>query len=198
MAIKATTTRDLRKNFKKFADDVSDYGDVVLVTRPEKKNVVLLSEKEYNSWQETNYLLSTKANREALAKGMDDKRGSALDRAKKLLSVSDWANSPKEISRATGVKYQALLNYRQDLDKLDKASWNTINELSQLYDIYQIQKSLPYQDMLEVQNQVHKMMNELRDNHDGTTENILIDQMERIITSDPNAIYKIYRRLHKQ
>ena len=171
---------------------------MVLVTRPEKKNVVLLSEKEYNSWQETNYLLSTKANREALAKGMDDKRGSALDRAKKLLSVSDWANSPKEISRATGVKYQALLNYRQDLDKLDKASWNTINELSQLYDIYQIQKSLPYQDMLEVQNQVHKMMNELRDNHDGTTENILIDQMERIITSDPNAIYKIYRRLHKQ
>ena len=124
--------------------------------------------------------------------------GSALDRAKKLLSVSDWANSPKEISRATGVKYQALLNYRQDLDKLDKASWNTINELSQLYDIYQIQKSLPYQDMLEVQNQVHKMMNELRDNHDGTTENILIDQMERIITSDPNAIYKIYRRLHKE
>lgn len=198
MAIKATTTRDLQKNFKKIADDVSDYGDVVLVTRPEKKNVVLLSEKEYNSWQETNYLLSTKANREALAKGMDDKRGSALDRAKKLLSVSDWANSPKEISRVTGVKYQALLNYRQDLDKLDKASWNTINELSQLYDIYQIQKSLPYQDMLEVQNQVHKMMNELRDNHDGTTENILIDQMERIITSDPNAIYKIYRRLHKQ
>ena len=49
MTIKATTTRDLRKNFKKFADDVSDYGDVVLVTRPEKKNVVLLSEKEYNS-----------------------------------------------------------------------------------------------------------------------------------------------------
>ena len=29
MTIKATTTRDLRKNFKKFADDVSDYGDVV-------------------------------------------------------------------------------------------------------------------------------------------------------------------------
>ena len=52
--------------------------------------------------------------------------------------------------------------------------------------------------MLEVQNQVHKMMNELRDNHDGTNENILIDQMERIITSDPNAIYKIYRRLHKE
>ena len=67
MAIKATTTRDLRKNFKKFADDVSDYGDVVLVTRPEKKNVVLLSEKEYNSWQETNYLLKSKANQEALA-----------------------------------------------------------------------------------------------------------------------------------
>lgn len=85
MAIKATTTRELRKNFKKFADNVSDYGDVVLVTRPEKKNVVLLSEKEYNSWQETNYLLSTKANREALAKGMDDKPGT------KRLSPEQWA-----------------------------------------------------------------------------------------------------------
>ena len=95
------------------------------------------------------------------------------------------------------IRRQALLNYMQDLDKLEKASWTTINELSQLYDSYQIQKSLPYQDMLEVQNQVHKMMNELRDNHDGTNENILINQMERIITSDPNAIYKIYRRLHK-
>lgn len=128
-------------------------------------------------------------------KNWQDERGSALDRAKKLLS--DSANSPKDISKATGVKYQTLLNYRQDLDKLDKASWNTINKLSQLYDIYQIQKNLPYQDMLEVQNQVHKMMNELRDNHDGTNENILIDQIEQIITSDPNAIYKIYSNLKK-
>ena len=70
MTIKATTTRDLRKNFKRIADDVADYNDVVFIARPENKNVVLLSESEYNSWQETNYLLSTEANRDALQKGM--------------------------------------------------------------------------------------------------------------------------------
>lgn len=126
-------------------------------------------------------------------KNWQDKRGSALDRAKMLLS--DNANSPKDISKATGVKYQTLLNYRQDLDKLDNAGWSTINKLSQLYDIYQIQRNLPYQDMLEVQNKVHQMMDELRAKHKGVNESIMIDQMEQIITSDPNAIYKIYSSL---
>lgn len=84
MAIKAATTRDLRENFKKYADDVSDYNDVILVARPENKNVVLMSEKEYNSWQETNHLLSTQANRDALAKGMDDHRGT------KRLTPEEW------------------------------------------------------------------------------------------------------------
>ncbi|WP_434737755.1 hypothetical protein [Limosilactobacillus vaginalis] len=27
-----------------------------MVVRPHQKNVVMISEKEYNSWQETNYL----------------------------------------------------------------------------------------------------------------------------------------------
>lgn len=70
MSIKVVTAQYLRKNFKKIADNISDYNDVVLVARPKNKNVVLISEKEYKSWQETNYLLSTKANRLALQEGM--------------------------------------------------------------------------------------------------------------------------------
>ena len=84
MTIKATTTRDLRKNFKRIADDVADYNDVVFIARPENKNVVLLSESEYNSWQETNYLLSTKANRDALQKGMTQSHSS------KSLTPEEW------------------------------------------------------------------------------------------------------------
>lgn len=84
MTIKAATTRDLRKNFKQYADDVSDYNDVVIVARPENKNVVLMSEKEYNSWRETNYLLSTEANRKALAKGIND------NHSNKRLTPSEW------------------------------------------------------------------------------------------------------------
>ncbi|HAM86137.1 MAG TPA: prevent-host-death protein [Lactobacillus sp.] len=64
--IEAVTTRELRKNFKKYADDIVEYGDTVLVARPDNKNVVMISEKEYNSWQETNYLLKSEANRAAL------------------------------------------------------------------------------------------------------------------------------------
>lgn len=84
MAIKATTARDLRKNFKKIANDVSDYNDVVFIARPENKNVVLLSEKEYNSWQETNYLLSTEANRRALKQGMQ------TTHSEKKLTPEEW------------------------------------------------------------------------------------------------------------
>lgn len=60
IVIEAVTTRELRKNFKKYADDIVEYGDTVLVARPENKNVVMISEKEYNSWQETNYLLKAR------------------------------------------------------------------------------------------------------------------------------------------
>ncbi|MDC2829140.1 hypothetical protein PO250_02155 [Limosilactobacillus mucosae] len=37
-----------------------------MTARPEKKNVVMISKKEYNSLQETNYLLKGKANKDAL------------------------------------------------------------------------------------------------------------------------------------
>ncbi len=86
LTIKATTARDLRKNFKQIANDVSDYNDIVFITRPENKNVVLLSEKEFNSWQETNYLLSTKANKEALQRGLSSKHSN------KILSPEEWDN----------------------------------------------------------------------------------------------------------
>lgn len=84
MTIKATTTRDLRKNFKDYANDVADFNDVILVTRPENKNVDLLSEKEFRSWQETNYLLATEANRKSLEKGMKS------ENSQKRLTPEEW------------------------------------------------------------------------------------------------------------
>lgn len=84
--IKATTTRDIRKNFKQYADDIADFDDAVIVTRPNNKNVVMISESEYNSWQETNYLLKTDANRKALKESMDQ-----LDNSNsKVLTPEDW------------------------------------------------------------------------------------------------------------
>ena len=65
--IKAVTARDLRNNFKKIADDINDYDTTVIVARPKDKNVVIISQKEYDSSQETSYLLRTKANPDPLA-----------------------------------------------------------------------------------------------------------------------------------
>ncbi|WEV43088.1 type II toxin-antitoxin system Phd/YefM family antitoxin [Lactobacillus sp. ESL0684] len=64
--IRAVSTKELRQNFKKYADDITNFGETVIVTRPENKNVVVISESEYNSWQETNYLLASQKNRNAL------------------------------------------------------------------------------------------------------------------------------------
>lgn len=81
---KTISTKDLRNNFNKYANDVSKNGDVILITRPNNKNLVLLSEKEFNSWRETNYLLSSKANTKALRKGMDDESKSHV------FTPEDW------------------------------------------------------------------------------------------------------------
>lgn len=66
MTINAITSKELRDNFKKYADDVSDYNDALIVTRPKRQNVAVISEKEFNSMQETNYLLQNEANRRNL------------------------------------------------------------------------------------------------------------------------------------
>ena len=52
--IQVVTTKDFRKS-------------TIIVARPKKKNIVVISKKEYNSWQETNYLLQSKTNSNALA-----------------------------------------------------------------------------------------------------------------------------------
>lgn len=58
--VKAVTVRDLRSHFKSIADDINEYDTTVIVARPKNKNVVIISQKEYDSWQETSYLLGQK------------------------------------------------------------------------------------------------------------------------------------------
>ena len=52
MAISATNITDARNNLKKITDDVAEYDDQVIITKPKNKNVVVMSESEFNSWQE--------------------------------------------------------------------------------------------------------------------------------------------------
>lgn len=71
MHIKTVTARDLRSNFEKIADSINNCDETVIVARPKNKNIVMISQKEYDSLQETAYLLSTKANRDALEKAQE-------------------------------------------------------------------------------------------------------------------------------
>ena len=84
--LKVVTARDLRNNFNKIADDISEYDDTVVVARPKNKNVVIISEKQYNSWMETNYLLSNEANRTALQKSIKELKSGKS----KLLTPEDF------------------------------------------------------------------------------------------------------------
>lgn len=64
--VQATTQTNLRENMKKYLDDVATNGDTLIVTRKNDENVVVISQAEYNSLQETYYLLGNKANHDDL------------------------------------------------------------------------------------------------------------------------------------
>lgn len=66
MATTAIDISEVGKNLKEITDDVVNYDDYVIITKPKSRNVVLMSEKEFNSWKETLYLLETEANRAVL------------------------------------------------------------------------------------------------------------------------------------
>lgn len=93
MNIKAVTARDLRSNFKEIADNINDYNETVIVARPKNKNVVMISQKEYDSLQETAYLLSTKANRDALEKAQESFKTN--DSRNKILTPEEFEELTK-------------------------------------------------------------------------------------------------------
>ena len=63
-----TTMRDLRANMKSYFDTLENDKNVLLVPRQgEKEAIVIMTLSEYNSIVETDYLLSTKENRDMIS-----------------------------------------------------------------------------------------------------------------------------------
>lgn len=61
----ATNISNIRNQFKEFCDKVSDDNEIVIITRKENKNVVLMSLDRYNEMEKNmkNYLFLSKIDR---------------------------------------------------------------------------------------------------------------------------------------
>ncbi|WP_203639566.1 type II toxin-antitoxin system Phd/YefM family antitoxin [Levilactobacillus wangkuiensis] len=89
MAMATINITDARKNLESLTDDIVDSQDYVIVTKPHNRNVVIMSEDEFNSWQETLYLLESLANHRALDASIDQ----MLAGNTKTSSQSEWQNT---------------------------------------------------------------------------------------------------------
>jgi antitoxin YefM len=91
--MKVANASDLRKNLKSFIDYVADNNDPLIVNG-NGKTVVMISLDDYNSWDETAYLLSSPANVKALQKSIAElKSGKIIKKPAKILTSTSSKKS---------------------------------------------------------------------------------------------------------
>jgi antitoxin YefM len=71
MKMQTTNATELRKNMKLSLDKVSFDKETIIIHRAAAEDIVMMPISEWNSWVETNYLLSTENNRTHLAESIN-------------------------------------------------------------------------------------------------------------------------------
>lgn len=82
IAMEVVSRTDARSNLDALMTKVCENHDIAIITRKGKPSVVMMSLEEYESWQETAYLMSTPANARHLLDGiaqLDAGKGEAMD-----------------------------------------------------------------------------------------------------------------------
>lgn len=80
---------EARNNLKEYMDYVVDNHDLVFITRQNGEEVVMISKRDYQSMDETAYLLSTEANRKELLESVESINRGEWKKLKSYNSVTE-------------------------------------------------------------------------------------------------------------
>ena len=80
--MKIVNYSEFRNNLSQNLNSVNDDREIVIVSRTQGKNVVVMDLDEYNSIQETLHLTSTKANRKRLEDAITEMKNNKFIRNK--------------------------------------------------------------------------------------------------------------------
>ncbi|NBA63567.1 type II toxin-antitoxin system Phd/YefM family antitoxin [Enterococcus mundtii] len=77
--MEAVTYSKFRQNLRSLMRQINDDAERLVVTTNDNTDVVVLSKEDYDSWQETFYLMQSKLNRTRLDEAINDVENSLSD-----------------------------------------------------------------------------------------------------------------------
>jgi len=87
--MKTTTLTDFRKNVKTKMDEVYEDHDILVISRKENRDMVLISLRDYERLEETAYLLGNPANAARLQKSVEDAaKGKTIEKSLTELGIA--------------------------------------------------------------------------------------------------------------
>ena len=131
-----------------------------------------------------------------IATSKSDNSMSDLDKAKIILTSKDIL--VKDLSKLTKIRYQTLVNYRQDLTRLDRASWAIINKLARIYDRFVHPSELPSDTSAELQDKLNELFGTWKKSYTNSPSELkIIDLIQNSVNSDPVILELISANIKK-